>query len=50
MNVNTSFPWPALCEEVRKLKTELREGQVLDVDFRGLARSRYAPWRAVPAS
>ncbi len=37
MNVYTTFPWPALCDEVRKLKIELREGQVLDGDFRGFA-------------
>ncbi len=37
MNVYTTFPWPALCDEVRKLKIELREGQVLDGDFRVFA-------------
>ena len=37
MNVYTTLPWPALCEEVSKLKISLREGAVLDGDFRGLA-------------
>lgn len=36
INVYTSFPWSAFCDEVRKLKIELREGRVLDGDFRGL--------------
>ena len=39
INIYTSFPWPALCAEVAKLKIELREGKVLDGDFRGLATS-----------
>ncbi len=29
INVYTTFPWPALCEEVRKLTLTLREGQLL---------------------
>jgi integrase len=33
INVYTTFPWPALCEEVAKLKIELREGTLLDGDF-----------------
>ena len=39
INIYTSFPWPALCAEVAKLKIELREGKVLDGDFRVLATS-----------
>ena len=39
INVYTSFPWPALCAEVAKLKIELREGKVLDGEFPGLATS-----------
>ncbi|MEA2697565.1 MAG: hypothetical protein QOI66_1836, partial [Myxococcales bacterium] len=41
MNVYTTLPWPALCEEVSKLKISLREGIVLDADLRGLA-TRFA--------
>jgi integrase len=37
INVYTSFPWPALCAEVQKLKIELLEGKILDGDFGGLA-------------
>jgi hypothetical protein len=37
VSVYTTFPWPALCEEVAKLRLELREGVVLEGDFRGLA-------------
>jgi integrase len=37
VSVYTTFPWPALCEEVGKLKIGLREGLILDGDFRGLA-------------
>ena len=36
VNVYTSFPWPALCEEVRKLKIELREGQLSTGTFGAL--------------
>jgi hypothetical protein len=39
VSVYTSFPWPALCEEVKKLRIELREGIILDGDFRGVATS-----------
>ena len=39
INVYTTFPWPALCTEVQKLKVSFREGQVLEGDFRGLATS-----------
>jgi hypothetical protein len=37
------FPWPALCEEVRKLKIGLCEGQVLDGDFGTCYAPRYSP-------
>jgi integrase len=37
INVYTTFPWPALCAEVQKLNVSVREGQVLEGDFRGLA-------------
>ena len=40
INVYTTFPWPALCAEVQKLNVSVREGQVLDGDFRGLATSQ----------
>jgi integrase len=33
INVYSSFPWPALCAEVAKLKIEVREGQVIEADF-----------------
>ena len=29
MSVYTSMPWPALCDEVSKLKVELREGALI---------------------
>lgn len=45
MNVYTSFPWPALCAEVAKLRISLREGLVLDGDFRTLAASLAATHR-----
>jgi hypothetical protein len=37
MNLYTTPPWPTLCEEVSKLKIDLREGIVLDGDFSSLA-------------
>jgi integrase len=37
MSVYTTFPWPALCEEVAKLKISLREGVLLDGNFGSLA-------------
>ena len=37
VDVYTTFPWAALCHEVKKLKISLRDGLVLDGDFRGLA-------------
>ena len=37
INVYTTFPWPSLCDEVAKLKIELRQGIVLDGDFGSLA-------------
>jgi integrase len=33
INVYSSFPWPALCAEVAKLKLDVREGQVIEADF-----------------
>jgi integrase len=33
INVYSSFPWPALCAEIAKLKIELREGKLLEGDF-----------------
>jgi len=41
VSVYTSFPWPALCEEVGKLKITLREGKLLDGKFGNLA-TRFA--------
>jgi hypothetical protein len=41
VDVYTTFPWAALCDEVKKLKIGLREGPVLDGDFQRLA-SRFA--------
>lgn len=58
VSVYTTFPWPALCDEVKKLRIELREGLVLAGDFRALAttlattqRSARNRWRknATPA-
>lgn len=37
VSVYTTFPWPALCEEVAKLKISLREGKVLDGNLGALA-------------
>jgi integrase len=37
VSIYTTFPWPALCAEVEKLKISLREGLVLDGNFPGLA-------------
>jgi hypothetical protein len=39
-NIYTTFPWPDLCAEVQKLKVSVREGQVLEGDFRGLATAK----------
>ena len=33
VSIYTTFPWPALCEEVAKLKIGLREGVLLDGEF-----------------
>jgi hypothetical protein len=33
INAYSSFPWPALCAEVAKLKIDVREGQVIQADF-----------------
>ena len=41
MDVYTTFPWAALCDEVKKLNIALRQGLVLEGEFRGLA-SRFA--------
>ena len=41
VDMYTTFPWAALCDEVKKLKIGLREGLVLDGDFQGLA-ARFA--------
>jgi integrase len=41
ISVYSTFPWPALCDEVAKLRVFLREGVVLDGDFRALA-ARFA--------
>jgi hypothetical protein len=45
ISVYSSFPWPALCAEVQKLKIELREGKVLDGDFERLATPLATPQR-----
>jgi hypothetical protein len=37
VSIYTTFPWPALCEEVAKLKIALREGVLLDGEFGSLA-------------
>ena len=37
VSVYTSFPWPALSEEVGKLRISLREGKLLDGKFGNLA-------------
>jgi integrase len=37
VSVYTTFPWPALCEEVAKLKIGLREGKLFDGNFGALA-------------
>jgi integrase len=37
VSIYTTFPWPALCEEVAKLKIGLREGVLLDGDFGSFA-------------
>jgi hypothetical protein len=41
VSVYTTFPWPALCEEVGKLKISLREEKLLDGSFGALA-TRFA--------
>lgn len=33
INVYSSFPWPALCAEVAKLKIDMRGGQVIEAEF-----------------
>ncbi len=33
ISVYSTFPWPALCDEVSKLRISLREGQILSGDF-----------------
>ena len=55
INVYSSFPWPALCAEVAKLKVDVREGQVIQADFatefatrQESARKRWGK-RATPA-
>lgn len=45
VSVYTTFPWPALCDEVKKLEIALREGVVLDGGFRGLAATFAATHR-----
>jgi integrase len=45
VSVYTTFPWPALCAEVQKLRISLREGVVLDGDFRTVAASLAATHR-----
>lgn len=37
VSVYTTFPWPALCDEVRKLKIELREAALPDGEVQALA-------------
>jgi integrase len=37
VSVYTTFPWPALCAEIAKLKIELRSDRVLDGGSKGLA-------------
>ena len=37
VSIYTTFPWPALCDEVAKLKINMREGILLEGDFRSLA-------------
>lgn len=37
VSIYTTFPWPALCAEVAKLNLALREGQILEGDFRVFA-------------
>ena len=39
ISVYTTFPWPALCAEVAKLKIALREGKVIEADFGSFATS-----------
>ena len=41
VSVYTTFPWPALCAEVAKLKIRLRKGKVLDGNF-GAFATRFA--------
>jgi integrase len=55
INVYSSFPWPALCAEVAKLKIDKREGQLIEADFatefatrQASARNRWTK-KATPA-
>jgi integrase len=41
VSVYTTFPWPALCAEVQKLKIELREGDLVELPTTPLHPSRY---------
>src|SRR5450631_664285 len=41
VSVYTTFPWPALCAEIAKLKIELREGELLTLTTEPIHPSRY---------
>jgi hypothetical protein len=43
VSVYTTFPWPAFCEEVGKLKISLREGKLLDGSFGALLQRLLHP-------
>lgn len=41
VSVYTTFPWPALCAEIAKLKIQLREGELLELPTAPTHASRY---------
>ena len=41
MSVYSTFPWPALCAEVVKLKIEFREGELVELPTVPMHPSRY---------
>jgi hypothetical protein len=41
VSVYTTFPWPALCAEMQKLKIELREGELVELPTTSLHPSSY---------
>jgi len=49
VSVYTTFPWPALCAEIAKLKIDLREGELVELPTAPTHPSRYRRRKSAPS-